>query len=171
MHSKTHIEQIKIEHNEDAPVDVKEKPEIGDFIRLKDGSTIGELLEINANKATILMNGMRVSTQSKNLVKVQVPKPKKEPKFVTEFVAEPVTVGSRIDLRGKRGDESIAALETYLDEISRSGLSQVEIIHGKGNGILSKLVREYLAGRKEIIRFEFAPYDQGGPGCTLAYFS
>jgi len=48
-----------------------------------------------------------------------------------------------------------------------SGLNQVEIIHGKGDGILRKLVQEYLQTRKEVKQYHLAPWEQGGPGCTI----
>ena len=72
-----------------------------------------------------------------------------------------------LDLRGKRGDAAIQELTHYLDQALSKGLPKVDIIHGTGEGILMKLVGEYLSKRKGVKHFESAPYDQGGPGKTI----
>jgi len=76
-------------------------------------------------------------------------------------------VSMNLDLRGKRGDAAIKELTHYLDQALSKGLPKVEIIHGTGEGILMKLVGEYLSKRKGVKHFESAPYDQGGPGKTI----
>ena len=59
----------------------------------------------------------------------------------------------------------------YLDKAIARGLNQVEIVHGKGEGILKKLVHEYLSERKEVEKFETAPIEHGGAGCTIVYLN
>jgi DNA mismatch repair protein MutS2 len=165
------VNQPAEEENEALPIDLPDAPRPGDAIRLKNGSNTGELLEVDGKYATILVNGIKVRTAYKNLVKVQPPAPKK-PRitFVTtpEIVVRPVS--PKVDIRGLRGDAALAEVSHYLDEARRAGLSQADIIHGKGNGILSRLIHEYLGSRPDIASFDFAPWEQGGPGCTVVKF-
>lgn len=159
----------------DIPKVLGTPPVVGDSVKMLDGNTTGELVEISGNQAVVLTNGLRLKTKYKNLVKVELPKKKKELTRVVVLNSgndDDVvrTVSSSVDLRGKRGDEAINELTYYLDRAISSGLGQVEIIHGKGDGILRKLVHNYLRDRREVREFNLAPWEQGGPGCTIAVF-
>jgi len=81
------------------------------------------------------------------------------------------TISPSLNLRGIRGEEAVRTLTLYIDQAVASGLSSVDIIHGKGDGILRKLVHEHLSGRTEVVSFELAPWERGGPGCTIAHFN
>lgn len=165
-------EEVQVqEKHYDEPIskDLKGKPEVGDHIRLKDGTSVGELVELNGQKAIVQMDGLRLTTKLNKLVKVQPAQLKAREKTIVVESSDPnpVLVSPSLDLRGFRGDQALTELEYYLDQAIRSGLKQTEIIHGKGNGILSKLVREYLETRDEVDSFGFAPADLGGFGCTV----
>lgn len=150
-------------------------PKPGDTVRMIDGNTTGELLEINGNQAIVLASGLRLKTKFRNLVKVQAPAKNKKEKVgvvVLASVDDPDdgivrAVSTTLDLRGKRGNEAIQEVTYFLDKLIVSGLHQAEIIHGKGDGILRKLVHEYLHTRKEVKSYQLAPWEQGGPGCTI----
>ena len=152
-----------------------DQPKVGDRVKLADSLTFGELVEISGKKAMIMTNGLRLRTSYVNLEKVQSPtkskgiEPRKKGYTLTVADADPDAsmVSLRLDLRGKRGDAAIYELQQYLDRVLLASLKQVEIVHGKGNGILKQLVHEYLAADKAIFHFELAPEEQGGSGCTV----
>jgi len=79
------------------------------------------------------------------------------------------TFKTEIDLRGMRGDEAIYEIEKYLDRAVMLGLSSLKIIHGKGDGILRKLIREYLKKYSSVSRIEDEHPDRGGDGITFVY--
>jgi DNA mismatch repair protein MutS2 len=66
-----------------------------------------------------------------------------------------------------RGEEAIKQLTQYIDRAIARGLKRVEIIHGKGEGILLSLIHDYLEKRDDVSDFEIAPIEQGGSGCTI----
>jgi len=147
-----------------------EKPKVGDYVVIGDGNSIGELAEISGNNATVMMNGMRIKSKLNKLVKTNPPKKKEKTYFTRSFTTTgdiDLSVKPRIDLRGMRGDEAISELTVYLDKAIARGLKSAEIIHGKGEGILLKLVHEYLESRKEVESFDIAPWESGGTGCTV----
>lgn len=154
---------------EKKPYRSKEKPEVGDHVLIEDSNTSGELVEISGNKATVLVNGMKIKSNLKKLVKTRPPKKEKKMKTRSYSVSADtdLSVSPSLDLRGKRGDEAMKELTKYLDNALTRGLNQVEIIHGKGEGILQKLVHEHLEKRSEVKSFEIAPWDSGGSGCTV----
>ena len=49
-------------------------------------------------------------------------------------------------------------------------IKEVSILHGKGNGILRKLIREKLSHIHEVEHFCDASLETGGTGITRVYF-
>lgn len=159
---------------EEKPFRSKEKPKIGDHVLIEESNTSGELVELSGKKATVLVNGMKIKSNLNKLVKTNPPKKeKKSIKTRAYSISEDtdLSVSPSLDLRGKRGDEAMKELTKYLDNALSRGLSQVEIIHGKGEGILHKLVHEHLKERSEVKSFEIAPWDSGGSGCTVVHLN
>lgn len=153
------------------PFRSKEKPKVGDHVLIEESNTSGELVELSGKKATVLVNGMKIKSNLNKLVKTRPPKKEKSMKARSYSISEEtdLSVSPSLDLRGKRGDEAMKELTKYLDNALTRGLSQVEIIHGKGEGILQKLVHEHLEKRSEVKSFEIAPWDSGGSGCTVVH--
>lgn len=154
--------------------DSKEKPEVGDLVRLEDAKTTGELKEINGNQAIVSAGGLRLKTKYKKLVKVtdKSDRRKKKQKVRVHFEdgSRHKVVKPQLSIRGMRGPEAMKEVQHYLDNAIASGLNEVQIVHGKGEGILKKLVHEYLDNRKEVKSYELAPIEQGGAGCTVVKF-
>ncbi len=148
----------------------KEPPKEGDIVRLEDANTNGTLVEVNGNEAVVQADGMRLKTRYSKLVKVKdAPGEGGEQKIKVNIVGGDTLhrVSPSLEIRGMRGDEAIKKVEHYLDNAIASGLKQVEIIHGKGEGILKKLVHQYLDRRKEVRDYKLAPVERGGAGCTI----
>ncbi len=73
----------------------------------------------------------------------------------------------RLVLVGKRVDEAHSLLERFFDDALLHGEDQLEIVHGAGQGVLRRVVREFLASRVEVAAFQAAGADQGGDNVTL----
>ena len=147
-------------------------PKVGDYVRFLDGNTTGELVEHKGNNATVQADGLRLRTKYKNLVKVDPPKKKEKKKarsavMVGDSDFMKGSVSPRLDLRGKRADEALNEVTHYLDKAVFRGLNQVEILHGKGDGILKDQIHKYLRDRSEVKKYELANEDFGGAGVTL----
>jgi DNA mismatch repair protein MutS2 len=71
-----------------------------------------------------------------------------------------------LNLRGQRTEDALAALRAQLDAAIISGLRSFAVVHGKGDGILSRAVRDYLAARPEVADFAFSRPEAGGFGRT-----
>jgi len=146
-------------------------PVPGDMIRFLDGKSTGELLELTGKQAVVLVNGMRMKTRVEKLVKVteQVKKPVTPMIKVMSSVSMPVPlhVPITLDIRGLRADEAEKKVERYIDDVIQTGLHQVEIIHGKGDGVLRKIVHDHLVTRSNIRKYYTPRWDMGGPGVTV----
>jgi DNA mismatch repair protein MutS2 len=75
-----------------------------------------------------------------------------------------------LDLRGKRADEALSLLQRYIDDAILLNMNEVRILHGKGNGILRQITRDYLRSIKEIKKYQDAPMESGGTGITVVTF-
>ncbi|MDG5767412.1 endonuclease MutS2 [Balneolales bacterium ANBcel1] len=149
-------------------------PSTGDFVRLIDSNAVGELVEISGKKATVDVNGLRLKTRYDNLERTERAVTGKKPEGYRIRInraesrdARPFS--PRLDIRGKRGDEAVREVTRFVDEGLSRGIQQLSIIHGRGDGILRKLVHEHLQARADVTRFEAAPIEEGGDGCTYVY--
>jgi DNA mismatch repair protein MutS2 len=88
--------------------------------------------------------------------------PDPPPLFALDY-GEPVF---ELRLLGMRQEEAVKALERQLDLAAVRGLRQFTIIHGKGNGVLQQVVRDYLSAYPGVQEFHFAKPEEGGTGKT-----
>mgnify|MGYP002981411555 FL=1 len=75
---------------------------------------------------------------------------------------------ARLDLRGKRYEEAMQELDAFIDQALLNNMSQVDIIHGIGTGVIRDAVTKYLRRHRHVKNFEYAPQSAGGSGCTIA---
>ncbi len=72
-----------------------------------------------------------------------------------------------VDLHGMRVEESIALVQSRVNDALMSGASGIHIIHGLGTGKLKAAVHRYLASLPVVKRFQLDPRNAG---TTVAYF-
>ncbi|MEY2340491.1 Smr/MutS family protein [Acidithiobacillus sp. IBUN Pt1247-S3] len=72
----------------------------------------------------------------------------------------------QLDLRGQRRDVAEAALLRHLDAAVAAGRNQIEVLHGKGNGVLAELVREFAEQDPRVASWRMARPEQGGGGVS-----
>jgi DNA mismatch repair protein MutS2 len=73
----------------------------------------------------------------------------------------------RLLLVGKRVDAALSELERFLDDALLQGATEVEIVHGAGEGVLRKAVRECVAAHGAVTAFHAAGPNQGGDNVTI----
>ena len=72
-----------------------------------------------------------------------------------------------IDVRGLRGDEALLEVQHFIDDAILIGSHTVRILHGKGNGILRELIRNYLNALPNVIGCRDEHIQFGGSGITV----
>jgi len=142
---------------------------LADEIPLKEGDKVkyrshkGELLSIRGKDATIIVDGLKMRVPLSQLkrrgevAKTRVPQKQKEVKVHIEKSGASVSV----KLLGMYADEAIDTVDKFLSDALVNGLSEVQIIHGTGGGVLSKLVTEYLKNHPKIEKFYRMPGNLG----------
>lgn len=166
-------ESKKHEVHEKKVVKIQEAVEIksGDWVKFIDSETVGQVMEIARDNVILAMGDLRSVVKLNRVEKVSnrsVPKEIRK-SHGTDLTESFSTFNTELDLRGRRGEEAIYEIEKYLDRAVMLGLSSLKIIHGKGDGILRKLLREYLRKYSQVSRIEDEHADRGGDGITYVY--
>ncbi len=147
----------------------------GDFVKVKESGSVGELLSVEGKEAVVSVNDIRLRISTDKLEKTGRSPAKKKQKRSYSGVMQDINEKAAqftltLDLRGKRADEAMEWLTRYIDDALLLGIKEVSILHGKGYGILREIIREYLRSVPEIERFGDAPVEFGGAGITKVWF-
>ncbi len=148
---------------------------VGDTVCIEEMQVVGEILAISDTDATILFDSIRLRTSPDKLRKVSRAEARKTQRRWQSGIAEDLSEKAEhfeltLDVRGKRAEEALDIVDKYLDEAKLLSIKEVSILHGKGNGILRKLIREKLSHIREVERFCDASLETGGTGITRVYF-
>ncbi len=87
-----------------------------------------------------------------------------EPAGVSVFVR---TMVNTLDLRGKRVDEALGLLDSFVDGCVLGRISPFMIIHGHGTGAVKSAVRDFLKAARYAIKFRPGEQYEGGDGVTV----
>ena len=158
--------------------EIKDKTiRVGDSVYMPDSQIAGEVTQIDGNDVMISFHSVNFRTKLDKLIKIS----KKEARnverghvsqFNTGTIADALNkklsdFNSTLDVRGQRAEEMMHNLEEYLDEAEMLGVNNLRILHGKGNGILRSIVRQYLSKKQNVVEFHDEMLELGGAGITV----
>lgn len=72
-----------------------------------------------------------------------------------------------LDIRGKRVDEVVPLLDQFIDTAILLSQGEVRILHGKGEGVLRKVVRDQLKRYKQVASVLDEHVERGGDGISI----
>lgn len=156
---------------------------VGDWVRIKGLTTIGRIEAVSGKQATVIFGDMRSKMDIARLERAEPEKRETSSGGSSLNNLQTYDPGSRmtrntidehrnsfrqeIDVRGMRADEALNAVQHYIDDAILVGVAQVRILHGKGNGILRSLIRQYLATVPNVRDFHDEHVQFGGAGITV----
>ncbi|MDR2139040.1 MAG: Smr/MutS family protein [Tannerella sp.] len=148
---------------------------VGDAVRLKGQQAVGTVLALNGKQAVIALGMIKSTVKTEQLEKVSRDALRGEPRqdtFLSRRTADEIhekklTFKPDIDLRGMRGDEALQAVTSFIDDAVQTDAGRVRILHGTGNGILRRLIREYLRTVSGVRYFQDEHVQFGGAGITV----
>lgn len=155
--------------------------EVGDYVQLIGQETVGEVLEINKKDAIVRVGDLKTKIKLNRLLRISkrayTKSLKEKQKNTFSKVAynqntvsrndKIATFSPNLDLRGKRAEELLPLLEDFIDSALMLEQTNLRIVHGKGDGILRQMVRDYLRKVKEAKKVTDEHADRGGAGVTL----
>lgn len=110
------------------------------------------------------MNGVGTWADMKDLLDAPGVEPKTSGSVNLKRTDESASLS--VDVRGMRADEAVAEVSRFLDKALLSGFSGVEIIHGRGTGVLRRQIHDFLRSFSAAREVSLAPEDRGGDGVT-----
>ena len=157
---------------------------VGDTVRIKGLTTIGQIESINGDMATAVFGGMRTKMRLNRLEHATPAAETDKTELRKESLAaygisketrrtiddHKTNFHQDLDVRGLRGDEALNAVQYFIDDAILVGMPRVRILHGKGNGILRQLIRQYLSSVPNVTHFADEHVQFGGAGITVVDF-
>ena len=139
-------------------------------MKLADSETTGQVMEIAKDNVIIAIGDLRTVAKKNRVQKVSKKEvPKEIRRSFSAGTGDVANFSPEIDVRGKRGEEALYEIEKLLDRALMMGIGSLKILHGKGDGILRKLIRDYLKKYDAVGRMEDEHADRGGDGITYVY--
>ena len=151
----------------------KRAPKVGDdIIVLSYGQrgTLTNQLKDGRWEAQVGLIKMTLEEREFDLVQAQQETPVKKKQVNVVKRAGGKGPQARLDLRGKRYEEAMEALDAFIDQALLNNMAQVDIIHGIGTGVIREGVTKYLQRNKQVKSFGYAPQNAGGSGATIVTF-
>ena len=74
---------------------------------------------------------------------------------------------AEINILGLTALEAETEITNFIDQAVMNGLEEIKIIHGVGQGVLIKTVRDYLKTDKNVLEFRRGKYGEGENGVTI----
>ena len=144
---------------------------VGDWVKIVGTDNEAQVISTAKNNVVLAMGELRTVQKRNNVVRIDKKHVQSRTRQAhhSKMTDEVASFRPEVDVRGMRTEAALYEIEKYLDKALMMGFPNVKIIHGKGDGILRKFIREYLRKYGEVTRMEDEHADRGGEGITYAY--
>lgn len=140
----------------------------GDFVRMIDGDMSGEVLSVQKKKATVLFGLIKMNVPLVDLIHAKDPLDiNRQNRINVRGVAFDHNFSPKLDIRGYKMEDADRTLQEFFDRALMSNVRTLEVVHGKGSGVLRKLVQKKMKEYKDIDHSWHPAEEQGGEGVTL----
>lgn len=140
---------------------------VGQWVKLRLSSQVGQVVEARKKKIFVSINGIRMEVKLEDLSEGTPPVNHK--KFVMK--SEPIsTVAHELKVIGLRVDEALPLVDRYLDDCVRAHYPFCRIIHGFGTGALRTAIQNHLTKASFVESYRFGENGEGGQGATIVNF-
>ncbi len=148
----------------------------GCFVQIKGQTAIGEVLQMRGKDAEISIGSLKSTIKISRLERVSrktfknatSDKKTYAPKFGgIDMNEKMMNFNFNLDIRGKRGEEAIGLLDEFINNALVLDFKELRVVHGKGDGILRQLVRNFLRQFPQIGAMKDEHADRGGAGVTV----
>ncbi|MCB1046133.1 MAG: Smr/MutS family protein [Calditrichaeota bacterium] len=142
-------------------------PAVGDRVRVTGLDSVMQVLRVDSGKLTVQSGIMKLSFPLDRVLEILGPEEKRSEtrSGVKHQVGAPSSL--RLDMRGMSSVEAMGAMDAFIDECMIAGVSPVCIVHGKGDGILRRVVHEHLARFECVTNWRLGNPEEGGDGVTI----
>lgn len=143
--------------------------EIGNLVKIKGFESLGKVLQIGKEKALVEMGLIKTRLDLDQLEKINPAKHIKPSTRIKGYNYRQISeeFSPRLDVRGLSTEEALRKTMDLVDNALVLSIDKLWILHGKGDGILRKMIRENLKKTSHVIGIESEHVDFGGDGITI----
>ncbi len=151
-------------------------PQKGSYVKIPGQNVIGEIKEIKNKQATVVYNNLTINIPVESLETVSYKefqeyitrKTKNNYSQLYNKIHDKVSdFKSTIDVRGCRAEEVYAIMEKQIDDALLLRNLEFSILHGKGSGVLRRVIREILSSHPDVAFYGDERIENGGDGITI----
>jgi DNA mismatch repair protein MutS2 len=140
---------------------------VGDRVSLNpSGHPAGRVIAVENGSATVEINNKRIKLSVEALYTAPLEE-KGPPNGVTYDVQVEPLSSTNLDVRGSRREEALEAVNRFVDRAVLSGVQEITIIHGVGEGILARAIRDILSMDHRVAAIRPGELGEGGHGVTV----
>ncbi|MXV19722.1 endonuclease MutS2 [Deinococcus xianganensis] len=141
---------------------------VGSSVDVPAYNATGQVLELRGDDLVVQLGVMKVGVKRRDVRLKQEPKPQAPKTRGPRFTGTaPTAALKELQLRGMGVEEAVEELRTAILEAHALKETPLRVVHGKGQGVLRRLLREYLKNDKKVESFHDAEPNQGGHGVTI----
>jgi len=171
---KLKVEREPVKEKPVLPVSPDQPLKSGDAVRMIDTQAAGEVIAIEGNKVQVETGSLRffvtvdkieriTRSDLRKSLRANQPERGNDPVLVQRNIS----FKPEIDIRGVRGEEALNQVRDLIDNALIVQHRRLRILHGKGNGILRQLIRQYLDTVDVVKSFRDEHVEFGGSGITV----
>lgn len=143
----------------------------GDRVRIIGQDGTGVVLSVKGKNAMVQLGELKSNVSLSKLEKATgtvAPEVSRKLRSVgLDIHQKQATFSTMLDVRGMRVDELVPLLDQFMDTAILLSQGELKIVHGKGEGVLRKVVREQLRKFKQVASVSDEHVERGGDGVTI----
>ncbi len=147
---------------------VPRQTEAGEILRIPSLRTEAEVTRVLEGEVELAVHGKKLRLP---LARLEQFTPRRfagrRPASRVRSTVEREGFNPKLLLVGKRAEEALLLLDRFVDDALLQGQHQLEVVHGAGEGVLRRTVRDFLAGHREVVAFHAADVASGGDNVTI----
>ena len=158
--------------SDDLPIELKKCKDIdikvGNKVFVKSLGSYAKIISVKQNKkeVEVVLGNIKTLVKFSDLFNSEKDIVKQEKVQVYKSGVSNA-IKSEINVVGKSSLEAEEEVCTFISQAVMSGLEEIKIIHGVGEGILLKTIRDYLKKDKNVLEFRRGKYGEGENGVTI----
>lgn len=149
--------------------------EVDSFVQVRGGREVGKVIELRKNTAVVQFDQLITHIKTKELEVVEQLEAPQETRSTQINLYNSLQVKSEfknnIDIRGMRREEALKVVDDLLDKALMLGIGEVKIIHGIGDGILRRSIRDLLKKYRAVKSVSDEEPQYGGSGVSIVELS
>jgi DNA mismatch repair protein MutS2 len=147
---------------------------VGDWVCIDGHTKAGQIVSLDDKKVSVAFGSVKMQVSITKVKRTPSPQPISVSQpirttVISDLHSRSALFNSSTDVRGLRAAEAIREVTRLIDEALLLNYKALQILHGKGDGILRQVIRQHLASMPEVLKFHDEHIERGGHGITLVH--